>query len=164
MAPRALSRGALALVLGALAVLPDVDVVAFRLGIPYEHPLGHRGFTHSLLFAVAAGAVGAWVVLGRRVRSRDGLGAVAILTLAAASHSFLDAFTDAGLGVGLFIPLSDARIFFPWRPLSTSPIGVDAFFSGPALAILWNEMLWVWLPVLCLALAVRLRRLRGRDA
>ena len=89
---------------------------------------------------------------------------MAILTLAAASHGFLDAFTDAGLGVGLFIPLSDARIFFPWRPLFTSPIGVDAFFSGPALAILWNEMLWVWLPVLGLALAVGLRRLRGRDA
>ncbi len=54
-AARPMSRGAVALVLGVLAVLPDIDVVAFRLGIPYEHSLGHRGFTHSLAFAVLAG-------------------------------------------------------------------------------------------------------------
>ncbi|MCA1606900.1 MAG: metal-dependent hydrolase [Acidobacteria bacterium] len=35
----------------AASVVPDLDVVAFRLGIPYADDLGHRGFTHSLLFA-----------------------------------------------------------------------------------------------------------------
>jgi len=30
------------------SVLPDVDVVGFAVGIPYEHLLGHRGLTHSL--------------------------------------------------------------------------------------------------------------------
>lgn len=34
------------------SVLPDADVLAFSFGIPYEHPLGHRGFTHSILFAL----------------------------------------------------------------------------------------------------------------
>tara|TARA_R110001592_G_scaffold140302_6_gene361233 strand:- start:1054 stop:1314 length:261 start_codon:yes stop_codon:yes gene_type:complete len=33
-------------------ILPDFDVIGFKLGIPYSHPLGHRGFTHSILFAV----------------------------------------------------------------------------------------------------------------
>lgn len=32
-------------------ILPDFDVVSFKLGIAYKHPLGHRGFTHSILFA-----------------------------------------------------------------------------------------------------------------
>lgn len=32
-------------------ILPDFDVISFKLGIAYEHPLGHRGFTHSILFA-----------------------------------------------------------------------------------------------------------------
>ncbi len=36
-------------------LLPDVDVVGFSLGIPYEHPLGHRGFTHSIAFAILIG-------------------------------------------------------------------------------------------------------------
>jgi inner membrane protein len=33
-------------------ILPDLDVVAFNFGIAYEHHLGHRGFTHSILFAL----------------------------------------------------------------------------------------------------------------
>ncbi|UKM64900.1 metal-dependent hydrolase [Flavobacteriaceae bacterium GSB9] len=33
-------------------ILPDFDVLAFKFGIPYEHPFGHRGFTHSILFAL----------------------------------------------------------------------------------------------------------------
>ena len=32
-------------------ILPDIDVIAFNFGISYSHPLGHRGFTHSILFA-----------------------------------------------------------------------------------------------------------------
>ena len=34
------------------AILPDFDIIAFKLGIDYQHPLGHRGFTHSILFAM----------------------------------------------------------------------------------------------------------------
>ena len=28
----------------ASTILPDVDVLAFNFGIPYEHPFGHLGF------------------------------------------------------------------------------------------------------------------------
>ena len=28
------------------AILPDIDVVTFKLGIPYGHFFGHRGFFH----------------------------------------------------------------------------------------------------------------------
>ena len=64
-------------------------------------------------------------------------------------------------GVGFLIPLSQARFFFPWRPLATSPIGVEAFFQGSALGILWNEMKWVWLPVLSLTALWALARQRS---
>jgi inner membrane protein len=40
-----------------LSVLPDVDAVGFRLGIPYASPFGHRGFTHSIAFAALAAAL-----------------------------------------------------------------------------------------------------------
>ena len=33
------------------SILPDVDVVGFRLGIRYGDFWGNRGFIHSLLFA-----------------------------------------------------------------------------------------------------------------
>src|ERR1700704_5715331 len=36
----------------ACAMLPDVDVVGFAFGIKYRDMLGHRGLTHSLLFAL----------------------------------------------------------------------------------------------------------------
>jgi len=32
------------------AILPDIDVLAFKFGYAYEHWLGHRGFTHSIFF------------------------------------------------------------------------------------------------------------------
>jgi inner membrane protein len=64
-----------------------------------------------------------------------------------ASHGILDALTDAGLGVGFFVPFSDARYFLPWRPLLTSPLQPLAFFDSHGLAILLNEASYVWLPV-----------------
>jgi len=146
-------RGALLLV--GLAVLPDADVLAFAADIPYGHPLGHRGFTHSLLFAAGMGFGVAWIACRHSPRlARDWWKLAGLLALATASHGFLDALTDAGRGVGFLIPLDDGRYFFPWRPLGTSPIGVQAFFSGPVREILWNEFRWVWLPVLAL-LALR---------
>jgi inner membrane protein len=33
------------------SILPDLDVIGFSIGIEYLH-LGHRGFTHSVLFAL----------------------------------------------------------------------------------------------------------------
>ena len=35
----------------ACSVIPDLDVLGFRFGIRYGDFWGHRGFTHSLLFA-----------------------------------------------------------------------------------------------------------------
>ena len=35
----------------ACAIVPDADVIGFHFGIHYQDFWGHRGFTHSLLFA-----------------------------------------------------------------------------------------------------------------
>ena len=40
------------------AVLPDADVIGFRFGISYADAFGHRGFSHSLAFALLMGCVG----------------------------------------------------------------------------------------------------------
>ena len=48
------------LIAGVVAsVMPDLDVLAFRYGIPYASNFGHRGFSHSLLFAVVLALLGA---------------------------------------------------------------------------------------------------------
>lgn len=54
----------------------------------------------------------------------------ALVFAATASHALLDMLTDGGLGVALFVPVSNARLFFPVRPIAVSPIG--AGFSAPA--------------------------------
>jgi inner membrane protein len=143
----------------ALAMAPDLDVWAFRLGIPYAAPLGHRGFTHSLAFALLLGLTAAllthWRIGGRRA---DLCG---FFFLVAASHGLLDAFTNGGMGVGFFIPFENRRYFFPWHPIRVSPIGF-AFFSEQGIPVILNEMLWVWLPTAAVVVPVLLyRRWRG---
>jgi inner membrane protein len=146
-APAGVSRPRLAFALAVVSVLPDLDVVGFALGIPYAHPLGHRGFSHSLLFAALLAALATRFEFGDAVSgSRARWSVFLTLFAATASHGALDALTDGGLGVGFLIPFSMRRFFAPVRPLPVSPIGLD----GSVGRILAIEMLYVWLPVLVL--------------
>ena len=166
----------LGLVAALLAMLPDADVIGFGLGIPYGSKLGHRGFTHSLVFALASAGVGlafARWQLRRRGHAAPGLLAFLLLFLAAASHPLLDMLTDGGLGVALFAPFTWGRYFFPLRPIPVSAIGVDGD-TGTVLA--WEAVLlaplalgallanraggrpWLrWLPLAAVALACGVR-------
>ncbi|MFO1318857.1 MAG: metal-dependent hydrolase [Burkholderiales bacterium] len=134
----------------ALSVLPDVDVLAFAVGIPYAHPFGHRGVTHSVVFALVM-AVG--VVIALRHRCDAPLRAFPYLAICALSHGVLDAFTTGGLGIAFLWPVSDARFLAPVRVIEVSPIGVSRFLSGTGARVLLSEALWVWLPALALAAA-----------
>lgn len=142
------------------AVVPDLDVLTFRLGIPYEHPLGHRGFSHSFVFAAGLAAL-VVAVFYRRAQHRTRLGL--FFFAATASHGLLDMLTDGGRGVALLAPFSNARLFFPWRLIRVSPIGAEAFFSARGLEVLWSEVAWVWLPALALGAATASLRRRKAD-
>ncbi len=50
-----------AVAFATFSLVPDLDVIAFRFGIPYAAPFGHRGATHSIVFALAMG-VAAWLL------------------------------------------------------------------------------------------------------
>ena len=141
-----------------LAVLPDADVVAFLFGVPYGATFGHRGFTHSLAFALLAGLTAA-ALFFRDAEHK--LSLALFFALATASHPLLDALTNGGLGVALFSPFSDERYFFPFRPVQVSPIGIGAFFGRWGLAVILSELLWVWLPCALLAAAVLIWRRRA---
>lgn len=150
-------------VLGALSsMLPDLDAVGFWLGVPYEHPWGHRGITHSLVFAALLG-VAVVAVFFRAARWRVWRPRLWLFFfLATASHGVLDAMTNGGLGVAFFWPIDDSRYFFPFRPIEVSPISILGFFDARGLAILQNEALWVWLPSLLAAMGIGLLRRRAR--
>lgn len=154
--PRLLLAGMLA------ACLPDLDVIAFKLGIAYRDALGHRGFSHSLLFAALVGMLSAGCC---RLFSSGPLKAGLWLALATASHSLLDAMTDGGLGVAWFWPWSDQRYFLPLHPIEVSPIGLSRFLSPRGAQVLLSEAQWVWIPCLAVALGgIALHRLlRLRD-
>lgn len=150
------------------AMLPDADVLAFALHIPYADAFGHRGASHSLLFAGVLAALAAVLAFfgSRRAWSaphssgsrRPGsavlcqprlaraLQAAAFIFVCAASHPLLDAMTSGGLGVALAWPWSEQRFFAPWRPIRVSPFAPQ-FFSARGLATLLSELRWVWLPL-----------------
>lgn len=64
----------------------------------------------------------------------------------------LDAMTNGGRGIALLSPVSNQRYFLPWTPIEVSPIGVRAFISQRGLAVMKSEILWIWLPVVSMAI------------
>jgi inner membrane protein len=144
-------------------LLPDVDVVGFYLGVRYGDILGHRGFSHSLLFALLVAVVVTFAAFPAVRRfSRQWWLLAACFFWATASHGVLDAMTNGGFGTAFFSPLSNTRYFLPWRPLTVAPIGVRGFFSRWGWDVLMSELLWVWLPLtLLLVIVSRVRAQRS---
>ncbi|RZV63198.1 MAG: metal-dependent hydrolase, partial [Flavobacteriaceae bacterium] len=124
-------------------IMPDFDVVAFKFDIAYEHPLGHRGLTHSITFAVLWAALLAFL-FGKTNKLIYFL----VLFFSTVSHGFLDAMTNGGKGVGFFIPFDNERYFLPFTPIKVSPIGVKDFFSEWGLQIIWTEVKYIAIPCL----------------
>jgi inner membrane protein len=130
------------------SIIPDADVIAFRFGISYASEFGHRGFTHSLVFAAFLGMVA--MVLSRYFDAKRHITFLMIF-IGAFSHPFLDAFTNGGLGVAIFWPIDIARYFWPVTPIEVSPIGAG-FFSSRGADVLLSELVWVWLPAIIILL------------
>ncbi|MBL6446024.1 metal-dependent hydrolase [Fulvivirga sp. 29W222] len=143
-------------ILGAVcSILPDADVISFKLGIPYEAFWGHRGFTHSFVFALIVGVVITILFYRHSMRSPKALGYVFYFFLCTASHGILDALTSGGLGVAFFSPFDNSRYFFPWRPIKVSPIGIGNFFSKWGANVLLSETAWIGLPSAAFMLLTR---------
>ena len=123
------------------SILPDLDVIGFSIGIEYLHPLGHRGFTHSIIFALVWSGLLAFFF----GKSRKLIFAV-VLFLSTLSHGILDAMTSGGEGVGFLIPFDNTRYFFPFRNIKVSPIGIEKFFSEWGISVLLSEIQYIAIP------------------
>lgn len=125
------------------AVVPDFDYLGFIQRVPYDSLWGHRGMTHSLIFALAIALL--FAASAKLKDQKSYLGFVILFFLTTASHACLDACTNGGLGVAFYSPYNTLRYFFPWRPIQVSPMGIG-FFSERGLMVLLSELYWVVLP------------------
>ena len=127
------------------AMLPDLDVAAFHFQIPYASPFGHRGWTHSIMFALfMAGLVG--ILEKYRTQANPLRIAILFVFIATLSHGVLDALTNGGLGIAFFWPFTQERYFFPVQMIQVSPIGLKNFLSERGLRVLISEFQFIWLP------------------
>ncbi|MBV6441219.1 MAG: metal-dependent hydrolase [Haliscomenobacteraceae bacterium CHB4] len=151
------TRPATLLLAGFCAFAPDLDVMGFHFGIPYGSEWGHRGWTHSIFFAMIFGGLLAWFGTGCFSRpdnplstDKSAVAKAAWLIMSTLSHPLLDMLTNGGRGCALWWPFSTERIFFPFRPIQVSPMSVGGFISEWGITVLASEAVWIGLPALCL--------------
>ncbi len=127
--------GKKAMVIGALAqCLPDVDFMMSLWLRPVDNLLAHRGFTHSLLFCIAAAVLlGLLTAQWLRSASISKKKWILFFGLQISVHLLLDAFNS--YGVGWFEPFSHFRVAFDIVYVA------DPFYS-------------IWLGIACLALLI----------
>lgn len=123
------------------AAAPDLDLIGWPLGISPDSPLGHRGLTHSIPFAIL---LGGFVTIGclSSLATRERITAACLLMLATATHGVLDAMTSyAPTGPAFWAPFTNQRYRFSWTPL-TGGGGIHTDFA--------REAWYVCLPALLL--------------
>jgi inner membrane protein len=138
------------------SILPDIDVLAFHFGIAYEAPFGHRGFTHSIVFAVIWAIIIVYI-FGKAQKKLY----VLVIFFSTISHGVLDALTTGGRGVGFFIPFDNSRYFLPFKVIKVSPLNVRDFFSEWGLQVILSELKYIFLP--CIIVLVFLYFKRNKE-
>ncbi|MGH9754080.1 MAG: metal-dependent hydrolase [Blastocatellia bacterium] len=127
-----------------LPILPDADALLI-CWIPYAHPFGHRGFTHSLFFAALIGiGVAALAVHGKWASGHSFLKLAIFFASITASHGLFDAMTSGGLGLAFFAPFDNTRYFLPWRPIPVSPMSAARLMTSRGLRVILWEFALFW--------------------
>lgn len=128
----------------ACATIPDLDVLGFNFGIRYADMLGHRGFSHSILFAILMGVFVYFFFYKEEHSKMEDLISISwYFFICTVSHGLFDAMTTGGLGVGFYIPFSGERYFFSYRPIPVSPLNMQSFFTSYGWSILKEELLFI---------------------
>lgn len=141
------------LVAGLFAsVFPDLDVLGAQFGIAFASEWGHRGFSHSIVFAILCGLL---ALLFSRQLQAGKLSAFLFISICTLSHPLLDALSNGGLGVALYWPFDNTRHFFQWRPIEVAHIGLR-FFLEDTYSVLKTEIIWVWCPAIFIGIILQL--------
>lgn len=129
-----------------LSLLPDLDILPLAFGVHDKGLCGHRGISHTWLFAAVV-AAGAYLLFRK---GRNPIRVTVLTFLTVASHGFLDASTTDSRGIHLLWPLLSERIVMPLRPIPVAPSGI-AFLSLRGIEVSLVETLY-FLPLMLLAL------------
>lgn len=116
-----------ALLWGAVAgTIPDLDVL-FTSGGAIQEIVVHRGFSHSIVFAILMAPLLGWLVkwLYRKKPEATTLGWTMLFFWSIFTHPLLDSLTT--YGTQLFLPFSDYRVSV------ASVFVVDLFYTLPFL-------------------------------
>jgi inner membrane protein len=138
-----------------LPIIPDLDVFSTAA---YGTPLGHRGITHSLVFALALGTLAAGVTF--RWFCVKWCSLAALFCAIIASHGLLDALTKGGEDIPFFWPFGGR--YGNWGVIPVSDIALDLPDPRYSRAIR-GELLWVWLPMSLVVGVVMVYRRLKRD-
>jgi inner membrane protein len=135
------------------AALPDADVAGFAVDIPYGHAFGHRGFFHSLCFALILAVFTVMAFFPRsKVFSSDWWLLGGYFFLLTASHGLLDTLTSGGLGIALFAPFDNSRYLAPMALFEAAPLDIPGLFTPWGFRCLRTELVLIWIPALAVVL------------
>jgi len=144
----------------ALPIVPDLD--AFSTAA-YGTLLGHRGITHTFVFALVLSAVAAGATF-RRFKVRW-WSLACLFFVIVASHGLLDAMTWGGENIALFWPFGGR--YGNWGLIHVSDIAFELPDPRHSRA-LQDELLRVWLPMAVVVGTVmayrRWKRYRARQS
>ena len=111
--------------------IPDIDVFTYLTPIAETHPFGHRGMTHSVLFAFVLALLVVRVFYRQFTLSRWRYWGLHLwFFLITLSHGLLDALVDTRLGVAFLWPVDTQRYLFQWRPLLDNSIDISMLTSA----------------------------------
>lgn len=161
--PRARLSSRLVAVGMVAAMLPDADIVGRYFGVPHTADFGHRGATHTLMFALLLAAMAALAApLIREGRMRVFM----FVLLSTLFHPLADMLNDGGKGIMMFWPFDHERFKFLVHPVRVAPVGLQGFESGSIWPVFGSELLWLILPATALAAMSRVlgKRRLGRAA
>ncbi len=133
-------------VYAGLSMLPDLDIIPLAFGVLDTGLYGHRGITHTLLFAALVSVV-AWLIFRK---GRNPVRVTVLTFITVASHGLLDASTTDSRGVPMLWPVISERLVMPIRPIPDAPSGIE-FLSWRGIEVSLVESVY-FLPLMVLAL------------
>jgi len=113
---------------GAIAgTIPDLDVFLMQFYHPIDAALMHRGFSHSLLFALAAGPALGWLIHRLYKKRYEQKTWMWLFFLSIVTHPMLDIFTNYG-----------TEFLWPWnyRITFNSVFVIDPLYTVPFIVCL----------------------------
>jgi inner membrane protein len=112
-----------------ITLIPDIDLLGNFFNIPINNIFGHRGFTHSLIFAFFLAAIISLIFWQEfKTDKKRWFLIFGNFLLVALMHPLLDALTDKNYGVALLSPFSNHRFSLPWAPINDSALGIWNYY------------------------------------